>query len=128
MKQEVKASVQYGDLQGEVSCDGHMGPFLHDLAEKASVSSGYFPIAVSVSVYKGEVGGLYVHIFACDEKRYGSNIDQIRKKGIEEGEIEVKKFDATINIKELMALIKRLDIFAKDRAISDVKITTHDPL
>jgi len=126
MKEEIKASVQYGDLLGQVACDGHEGPFLHKLAERAGIPDGYSPIAASV--YTGEGGGLYVHLFACSEERYGKSIEEIRRKGLEEGEIEVKKYDLDITARELLSFTKRLDIFAKNCGLENIPIVTSDPL
>lgn len=124
MEQEVKASVQYGDLVGEISCDGHGGPFLHDLAKAANVPNNYFPIAASV--YVGEMGSMYVHIYACDQQEYGNNVDEIRKAGIRQGKLKVKNYEANIKPSDIMRLIKRLDIFAKNRAIADIPIVISD--
>jgi len=126
MKEELKASVQYGDLRGEVACDGHQGILLHELAKKAKLPDRYFPLAVSV--YLGEHGTLDVDLFACQVASYGSSVDEIRRKGDAAGEIDVEKFRLKIEASDLLKLVKRLDILAQHRGVAGIRLVASDSL
>jgi hypothetical protein len=124
--EEVKASVQYGDLRGDVACDGHQGVLLHELAEKAKLPKEYVPLAVDV--YVGEHGFLDVALFACEKNAYGDDIDEIQAKGRAAGDIKVKKFAVKIDADDLLRLVKRLHIVARHRRVADIPLVTPDPL
>ncbi len=121
MNEEVKPSVQYGDFFGELACDGHNGPFLHEISEKNGIDTERnFPIGLRIS--KGEFQNeLNVSILTCDTKKYGNNIDNIRKKAKENDELEVTEREIKISFDDLIKQIKRLDIVSKVAGVSDLK-------
>lgn len=125
MKNEISASVQYGDISGEISFDGFKGALLVEIAKQCGIDlENNFPLALKLR--KGEFGNSSIDLFACNKSEYGENIDVIRKKALLNGEIEVKKFELSISVDELLKKIKRLEIFGKIAGVSDLKFVTTD--
>lgn len=115
---ELKASVQYGDLKGEVACDGFGGPFLSELASDIDLDDTYFPL--SLSVYRGESGFLSIYVYACNKDKVGKDIDEIKDYGRKNGSIPVKRFEYTGSIDNLLKKIKRLDILAMNSVVEGI--------
>ncbi|RHX83297.1 hypothetical protein [Leptospira stimsonii] len=120
MKNEISASVQYGDYFGEIACDGFNGPFLNEIAVKNGIDIiNYFPLTLKMKL--SEFGNTFVELYICDKKVFGENIENIRNKAVEKGELEVTKVEISISIDELLKNIKRLEIFSKISGVSDIK-------
>lgn len=121
------AYVQYGDFRGEVAIDGHMGPFLFELAKIANIPTNYFPVAFSV---RGETPisdseEIYLTIAAVDKSIYGSSVDEI-VENVRDGVIKAENFRVEMRLDEFFKLVKRINFTAINRALCQFQIECED--
>ena len=128
MADEVKASVQHGDLKGSIAIDGWDGLATIGLAdlEGYGINQGYWPIGISIYGGSQREGGelkCKVYILAVDcAILNGEGPESVRKYAREHGQLPVRKFATTIKPNELLRLIKRLSMVLQDRNTDGVQL------
>ena len=67
-----EASVQYGDLRGEVAIDGYAGPPLFEMGKLANIPAEYFPIGFYLSGGEGTfpAGTILLSVAAVEKEKY----------------------------------------------------------
>jgi len=127
MKEEVKVRTQYSDYWGELLCDGPGKGCLVDVGEQAVIADDYFPVALSLY---GEfpIRKPSMTILACSKERYGESMEEIVRKAVAEGQLEVKKFDLKMDVGQLINYVKRLSVLIKADGLKEVRLVTVDTL
>ncbi len=110
------ASTQYGDLRGTASIDGHHGSLVHEVAKRAEIPRGYWPVGLSIDISAPDYQPI-VEVFAVDADVAGAGGDNIEKYAKENAEIPVFSFPAKVSLQELPALAKRFHLVVGDRLI-----------
>ncbi len=114
------ASVQYGDLKGTVSIDGHeAGGPLRDLAKHTCLKTGYWPIGFGLDgLDPNSDGKVSITVFGVDQKTVGGTVDEIRtyveKHG---GKLPVVGFRGEITAGSFAQLFKRFSLRAHSKGL-----------
>ena len=118
-----EASVQYGDLRGEVAIDGYAGPPLFEMGKLANIPAEYFPIGFYLSGGEGTfpAGTILLSVAAVEKEKYGKSVDEIIKK-LKNNKIHAKAFRAQVKLEDLFKHIKRLHLTAISKAFQDIDI------
>ena len=123
MKQEIIASVQYGDFRGTAAADlsDVSGNSLEDFARKHGVKG--WP--VGFGIYVGERGKPQVRLYVCKE---AAGFDDILKHAKSQGgelNLEEVSVPGEIAIDEFFALFKRFDVAMINKLRNEqIEITT----
>jgi hypothetical protein len=120
MSDEIRASVQYGDMRGTISIDGWDGVRAISFG---GAGKGYWPVALELygePSQRGEVVECDAYILAVDESILdGTGPDAVAKYAKEHGEIPVFRFATTLDVQEALRLVKRLSVVLQDKTIRD---------
>lgn len=126
------ASVQYGDLKGTVSMDGHEaeGP-LGGLAEHTCMKPGYWPVGFGLhGLDPNKEGKCSFTIYAVDASEVGTNVDQIKSYVEENGNLPVVGFHGEIEVGSFIQFFKRFSLRAHSKHIglepSELNITGYE--
>ena len=133
MAEPYVAATQYSDLTGTASVDGFHGPFLQKLMEKANMACGYVP--VGITCYLGEPSpddqGLsesFIKFALVAVKADDWDVDKICHGARAKGTADVFGFVLDgLTVKEVLKLVKRLEIKLALRALEGVEITECSP-
>ena len=128
MTENFRATTQYNDFFGEVAIDGHSGPFQLDLAKRANMPSGYWPVGFSIytlEVDENDMLPMELIAVRIDEHDIDTNQnipDQLFKLAEEVEELNVYPISFKMPLDELNSLMKRLSIKACLRQIPQEKL------
>jgi hypothetical protein len=127
MSEEIRASAQYGDMQGTIEIDGweHISAI-----DFGGCDKGYWPVGVNIYAEPDERGGEFepsITILAVDESILdGKGPNAIRKYAEEHGTVPVFQFRRKAKLEEVLPLIKRVSIVLQDKCIEDAKLRGKD--
>lgn len=113
------ASVQFGDLKGTVSIDGHevSGP-LHDLAQHSCIKPGYIPIGFGMhQLHPLKNGKLPFTVYGVDASKTGSDYPSIQAYIAEHGTLSVVGFHGELEPHMFQACFKLFSLRAHSRGL-----------
>ena len=124
---EKNVSVKYGDCKGVLELDFKDGiTALDDFCEEMNIAiDGKFLVGFELSdeTILGTTGeNVRINILYVDEEVYGNSFDEIERKAVNDGYIEIQKIGKYINIKDFLKYVKRLNLLATTSIVDNVKI------
>lgn len=118
MSEYLDPQVQYGDLKGKVEADGHDGPPLFELMQKAGGDRDrFFPAHASVRPYQAPNGEFLCSIvfLAADRAKYGPAFDDLERAAqANGGKLPVIELQATLPLADVLSHCKRLNLTVTD--------------
>lgn len=128
---EKNVSVKYGDCKGVVELDFKDGiTALDDFCEEMNISiEDKFIVGFELSdeTILGMTGeNLHIDILYVDENIYGSSFDEIERKAVKDGYIEIHKVGKYVHIKDFLKHVKRLNLLATTTITEKVEIKILD--
>lgn len=128
---EKNVSVKYGDCKGVVELDFKEGiTGLYDFCEEMKISIenkfliGFELEDETILGMSGE--DILINILYVDENIYGESYDEVERKALNDGRIEIQKIGKYIHIKDFLKYIKRLNMLATTTIADKVKIKIHE--
>jgi hypothetical protein len=128
MTHPAKASTQYGDLTGTISIDGFNGLTIFDLIKSSDKPAGYWPIGLRIYGLANHRTGqeqsprLSARVLCVDIEQVGRGPDEIAEYVRTHSEIHTFEFDAEIEILDLFAKLKRLDVVLISRIVGNAEV------
>lgn len=124
---EKNVSVKYGDCQGVLELDFKDGiTGLYDFCDEMKISIedkfivGFELEDETMLGMSGE--NILINILYVDETVYVGGFDEIEKKAVNDGYIQIQKIGKYINIKDFLKYVKRLNLLATTTITDKVKI------
>ncbi len=128
MSREAKAITQYGDLKGTIGVDGFNGIAIWTdfKPDQIHVPAGYHPVGVDI-YDEPERDGKFaptVYLLAVDRSILGEGHtpEAVKRYAKEHGVVPVLRFRTDIKVKDLLPLIKRINVVLKDKIVGDAKL------
>lgn len=117
MGESFVASVQYGDLKGTVSIDGHeTGGPLDDLAQHTCIKPGYFPVGFGMHGLDPNKNGKHSFtLFAVKVSEVGANIEEIKAYMKEHDQLPVVGFNGELDPGTFVSYFKRFALRAHSK-------------
>jgi len=125
MSETAIASTHYGDLSGTISIDLNHGLSFEQLRNKIKIPAGYFPIGLRVSVQEPMAdNNLCVSLIAVDCDVAGAGGNELASYVATHDEIPAFEFFAKVEVtmKDLLELIKELEIVAFSKVLEDKRV------
>lgn len=118
MSEVVKASTQYGDLKGSISCDGWDG--VTTLSLGIGCPRGYWPVGFEICAEPDSRGGKIdpdIYVLAIDESILDGKPgpDAVRKYAEQNPRLPVFRFRSKAKLSKLLGSMKRLSIVLQDK-------------
>ena len=133
MAEEIRATTQYGDMTGEISgtisVDGWNGLTAARIGLPAM--NGYWPVGIQICMLRSSNGEFNPDIYALgvdmeilDDPRNGA--DAVGRYAKAHGQIPVFHFPTDCKLRDLLPLLKRLDVVLQIKSIGDANLVLVD--
>ena len=125
MSEAFKVSVQYGDLNGTTSFDGHStsSEAIFKLAEKSDMPEGFIPVGFELfRLNPDESGSIPFTLFASKADESGNSMMEVVSHAKTEEELRVYRFEGKLSPNDFPALFKRICIIATMKNIPADKV------
>jgi len=123
MGEKFKVTTQYDDLIGNCAFDGHEGPPLFELAERASMHPGYFPIGFELfRLNPNKKGKIPFTLLAIRMIESGKNMEEFLNRIKLTNELRVYRFNGEIDQNDFPKIFKRISINAISEGLPPEKL------